>query len=1577
MASTINGSEFANLLNNLNGAISGDVIYNGLGGNDTIFAGAANDTLNGGADDDHLEGGGGNDSLDGGAGNDELFGGAGNDTLNGGVGIDYLDGGAGNDTYLLDSLTDNIFEAANTGVDTIKLTSAFALADPAFNLLTLLANFENLDISATGTTVIDVDGNARANTLTGNSAANILDGFAGNDTLIGGDGDDTLIGGIGADNMNGGAGNDMYFVDNLGDFIAADTSGTDDEVHASISYSIANRTDIEHILLLGAAAINATGNSGANVIIGNSGNNLLDGGTGADTLIGHAGNDIYIWDNAGDTFIENADEGIDTLRLSGDLGFPGGATATLLANLENMDASKTGSILFDLVGNTSANILTGNNADNLLSGLDGNDTLNGGLGNDILSGGLGNDRLVGGLGNDVYQVNLKTTIVSGSTLASLEDAITESTAVSGGNDTLVLTSSAILTKASIISLAAGLENLDASQTGSTLLNLSGNASANTLIGNDAANTIKGADGADTLDGGLSADSLIGGLGNDTYLIDADDIITELAASGSDTIVASFSYSLVDTDGGGSSGGNVENLTLTGSANINGTGNVLANVLNGNDGNNSLDGAAGNDKLSGGLGIDTLIGGLGNDIYVINDTDIITELAVGGTDTIQAGITYSLADTDGAGSDGGNVENLILTGTNNISGTGNELKNLLTGNSGNNILSGELGNDTLNGGLGNDTLVGGIGLDSLSGGLGDDSYQVNLKTTGVAGTATAVASLEDIIVESTAVTGGVDTLVLIGNANLTKASNIILAAGLENLDASQTDSTLLNLIGNASANTLTGNDADNILNGSTGIDIFIGGLGNDTYMLDQAAELTSVTEAADAGVDLLKLSYSNASTTVAKVVDLTLTSSLENIDNVTISGPGLFNIMANDLDNMLVGNASKNIITGGLGNDTINSGAGNDSIDGGSGDDSINGGSGADTMAGGTGNDLYVVDSLLDIVTELDDEGTDSISSNISWNLSIKGTNIEGLTLTGTSAINGTGNNLNNTILGNSAANLLSGGSGNDTLDGAAGNDILNGGTGNNTLLGGGGTDTAVFAGTSNDYSISVSNGVYTVAGDHGTDTLTDIELIKFGNAAAIKINTFTTPAASADIGISALDSGAHWQTATLQYSFAKSIPGYDTSHTGFREMNADEKMAMQAALQLYSEITNLTFVEVDESLPGTNINDIELRFGTENSQDQGLLGYAYYPGSFAINGDLWLNNTSFNANTVGTLLPGGGTFNTILHELGHTLGLKHPGNYSADDEGPYLVAAQDSNNYTVMSYNYAQHVDIYTDTGTSISYSYSVEASTPMLYDIATLQSIYGTNTSYHSGDNTYTYDEMTPMIATLWDGGGIDTIDTSSFSRASLIDLREGYFSSLGMGQSLGFRDGILQELDLTGYSSSFVTNLTKYAYNGQDNLAIAYGAVIENASGGTGNDFLRGNGAANTLNGGAGNDTLIGLAGDDTLIGGFGNDTLSGGDGSDVFVFNTMPSAVDTVSDYTVGIDLIQLDHSIFSQLQTGELDMNLFQAGIFSSGQDADDRIIFNLSSGALFYDADGSNEGEALQIAILQGVSTLSSADFLVV
>jgi trimeric autotransporter adhesin len=1007
---------------------------------------------------------------------------------------------------------------------------------------TLGANIENLTL--TGSATLNGTGNSLANILTGNSGDNILDGGTGADTLV------------------GGLGNDTYIVDNAGDIVTENASGGTDTVQSSASYTLG--ANVENLTLIGSAAINGIGNSGDNVILGNISDNLLDGGAGADTLIGGLGNDTYVVDNAGDVVTENAGEGNDTVQSA--------FTYTLATDVENL--TLTGAVAINGSGNDADNFLTGNSAANVLTGLGGNDTLNGGAGADILIGGTGDDTYVVDNAGDVVIENAaegidtvqssvaytlgadieNLTLMGASAIAGTGNALDNIITGNGGankltgyegNDTLiggvgidtmiggvgddtyvVDNKSDVVTELAgegtdtvlssvTYTLKADVENL--TLTGTSVINATGNALDNILIGN-ATNNV--------LNGGLGADTMVGGKGNDTYVIDnVGDVVSEIAGEGTDTVQSSLTFVLVDA---------FENLTLTGTSVIDGTGNDLNNVLTGNAAHNVLTGLEGNDTLNGGAGADTMIGGLGNDTYVVDNAgDIVVEIDGEGTDIVQSSATYAL---DAA------LENLTLTGTALINGSGNALNNVLTGNTAVNTLTGYDGDDTLNGGAGADRLIGGNG---------DDTYIVD--------------NAGDLITENAA--EGIDTVQ--SKVTFTLSANLEKLTFTGSAALNGTGNTLDNVItGNSGVNHLYGMAGNDTLNGGSGADFLVGGSGDDFYIVDNAAD--AITELAGEGIDSVQSS-----------VSYTLSA---NVENLSLTGYNTNTGTGNALDNIISGNAAANTLYGLGGNDWLDGGGGADKMFGGAGNDTyivdnvgdvitenagegtdnvlssvtytlganvdnltltsgtkslnlygnadsniltanagnniLDGGAGADQMVGGDGNDTYVVDNVGDVTTENADEGTDTVHSSITHTL---GLNVENLILTGAGSINGTGNELANAITGNDSANTLMGGGGVDVINGGGGDDILIGGDLNDTLTGGAGNDTFVFT-TINDSALDSTGSGYVdfitdfASGDRIDLSLIDANLNVSGNQAFV-LDTDGTFSAG-EISITYVDSTA-------------------------------------------------------------------------------------------------------------------------------------------------------------------------------------------------------------------------------------------------------------------------------------------------------------------------------------------------------------------------------------------------------------------------------------------------------------------------
>ncbi|GHA73857.1 serralysin [Formosimonas limnophila] len=627
-----------------------------------------------------------------------------------------------------------------------------------------------------------------------------------------------------------------------------------------------------------------------------------------------------------------------------------------------------------------------------------------------------------------------------------------------------------------------------------------------------------------------------------------------------------------------------------------------------------------------------------------------------------------------------------------------------------------------------------------------------------------------------------------------------------------------------------------------------------------------------------------------------------------------------------------------------------------------------------------------------------------------------------------------------------------------------------------------------------------------------------GNRADVYSFTGDQPTLGLPSNVDYLLSGTKWGSAlssglNLTYSFSTISSTYPWHRDSVTALSTSQRTAVADSLENIANVTNLTFTQViDTSSAVTRTGAAgDLRFANISSTVIDTAA-AFFPNTDpdSSSGDVFFGGAGRS--------PESSTYDraTILHEIGHALGLRHP--HDSNQSGSVI----DQLKYTVMSYR------AYQGQSTSGGYGIEVFPTTLMLNDIAALQRLYGVNTTYQTGNNTYTFGAQENVYQTIYDAGGQDNIDASNQIQSVKINLNSGEWSEIG---------------------ASF--------WNGQQNvrdcLTIAYGCVIENATGSSNNDILIGNSVANqlvagsgadtlygglghdamygqdgndvlygedgndtlgggvgddnlqggndadrlygedgndslygqagddflaglngndylsgefgndrleggygndtlfgsigadtlygefgkdvlygeadndyidagfdddavyggsgteimygnegndlmfgefdpdhmdggvgndTLYGGIGNDGLFGESGNDVLVGGWDNDVLSGGQGSDIFVFDSgfsVTNNLDRILDFTIGEDKIALDDAIFTALfgQTS-LMVGQFNFGAnFTSGRDADDRVIYDTSSGGLYYDADGSGAGAAQLFAQLSASLVFDNSHFQII
>ena len=585
------------------------------------------------------------------------------------------------------------------------------------------------------------------------------------------------------------------------------------------------------------------------------------------------------------------------------------------------------------------------------------------------------------------------------------------------------------------------------------------------------------------------------------------------------------------------------------------------------------------------------------------------------------------------------------------------------------------------------------------------------------------------------------------------------------------------------------------------------------------------------------------------------------------------LSANNTGQTLYGTNDNDTITGGTGKDVLYGGAGNDYLDGGDGNNSLDGGTGNDSIYGGIGNDTFIGGA-----------GNDHLSD-------IGGNNYFDAGLG------------NDTVYGDSGNDTIIAGDGNDSVIGWSGDDSINGGNGDDYLSGGDGNDTLVGGTGINDLRGGSGNDVYYISNDTtyiydsaGIDTVyvsasfvkvpSSIENVTYLNGAQALpywIDALLPDATAGLYYLTLLDSSKN-----INYVFPTSLPTYYTDAVDTNGWSAFTSVQQTRAKQALTYISSVIGINFVQSSVSNALNTIV--FANNNQILDESSGYSYKPSNYFFGYDLFLDNSSespSNANlkdgTYGAL--------TLIHEIGHTIGLKHPGNYNAGGGGanpPYLSGVEDSTTWTVMSY-------------TDYPAQYYLQFSA---LDIAALQYLYGPSPTARTGADTYQVSAATSNF--IWDGAGKDTITLANVGQAATVYLTPGYWGYVGA-------------------KSSLITSAGQVTVN--------FGTVIEQLIGSNYSDSLYGNEVDNTIDGGTGNDHIEGWDGNDYLSGGAGNDKIYGGDGDDIFDWDSanrggndifyggqgndefvLDSGNDTVVEYAnEGNDLIwvSFSYSIAAQL------------------------------------------------------------------
>jgi trimeric autotransporter adhesin len=1525
------------------------IVITNLGAN-AIEGTAGNDSLTGTEGIDQILGSAGNDTIDGRGGVDEIRGGDGDDTLINRENVtrfelaaETLDGGLGNDTY--DLLSSPLGDPVGTiildagGIDTILSNRGFGLPDGIENLTLFEGGF------GTGNALDNV---IRTMTSEGH-AGYTVNAAGGNDTLIGGDDNDT---------MTGGSGNDVFVFtrpdparshfDQLRDFV----SGTD-RLHF----------DNSGFTNLGGAGGFAPGDARFA-----SGAGLTSGQDASDRLIYNTVTGEVYYDSDGN----------------------GAAQSILVARLTGVPAVDATDI-----------VVTGQAQPGLIQGSAGNDSLTGTPGSDTLDGGAGVDTMNGGVGDDTYIVTAGDVLVD-----------------AGGVDTVL----------SPIdwTLADGFENLTA--TGNAQVNLTGNNAANVLTGNAVHNFFNPRGGNDTILGGGGDDWVrLGGGGVPTYGSKVIDL-----GAGFDTLdFGGFGRSAIVVDlaagtlsGGGDAGqgsaqlisvemvvGDAFNDRLSGSA--------AAESLNGGGGNDTLDGRAGNDTLAGGAGSDVFAfstaPAAGNADRVLDFVSAADKLsfdnavfiALGGAGSFAAGdarfaagpgftsgqhatdrIVYNTTtgqlfyDADGNGPGASQLvatlqgapalaaADILVTGQAQPNpGQPTAADDSLTGTDGADSISGLAGNDTIDGRAGNDTIDGGPGADSMIGGLGDDLYFVD--------------DPGDVTIEQAGGLNGFDTVNATVSHTMGAFVNSLNLIGGAPIDG--TGNEIDNVItGNAAANALSGGAGNDRLDGGLDADTINGGTGNDTlsggdgtdpfrvsmdhFIFDQAPtaanadRITDFQRAADKihldarVMPALGVSGNFATGDVRFHSAAGATSGHDADDRViydTSTGnlyydadgngagaaqlvvtlqPGV-DLLATDI--VVDNGASGALIQGTSGNDSLTGTPGNDTLDGLAGNDTLDGGTGVDLVRGGDGNDTLINRNNFDPQTGPDTldgglgDDTYDLTANPFFGIPptaiVDAGGIDNVRVNHDFVLPAGIENLEifegASAVGNELDNVIITNTNephSHSTNGAGGNDTIIGGMDSDGMTGGAGRDVFVFlfAPTENPTDVRPDSVADFVS---GTDTL------QFDNRDSLRPGFADLGApgrfAAGDERFFAAPGAqaAHDASDRLIYDTTNGFLLYDPD--GIGPQQAQEVVTLQGAPVLLASDIVVVGNAAPGAIQGTAGND-SLTGTTSNDLMFGLAGSDVLSG-------LAGNDT----------IDGGAGVDTLNGGLGDDTYFVDAGDVLSDAGGIDTVLSS-------VDWTIADGFENLTATGNTQLNLTGNNAANALTGNAAhNFFNPRGGNDTIHGGDG----DDWVRLggggvptygIKVIDGGSGFDTLDFGGFARSGIVvDLASG---TLRGGGDLGQGSASLVSIE----------------------------AVI-------------GDGFNDRIHGFLGGESLAGGAGNDTLSGSWDNDTLAGGAGQDMFMFDVTANSfnADIVTDFVSATDKLAFEDTVFTALGAagnfGAGDARFAAGAGFTSGRDASDRMVYDTTTGNLYYDPDGNGAGAAQLVATLQGHPALTATDITVI